>query len=83
MAVHKGDLYLYRSYLYSTDLMVVSAVMSTGKRLADNDTAIFATGQVQRELLGTPWQVRLRRVDVGPGNRDHLADIEVFRLAED
>jgi|SRR6516162_516230 class 3 adenylate cyclase len=82
VAVHRGDLYLYRSYLYSVDLMVVSAVMSAGKRLAGNDTAIFVTGQVRRELLGTPWQARLRRVDIAPGHRDYLTDIEVFRLVE-
>ena len=80
VVVHRGDLYLYRSYLYSVDLMVVSAVMGAGRRLAGNDTAIFVTGQVRRELLGTPWHARLRRVDVGPGYLDRLAEIEVFRL---
>lgn len=62
--------------------MVVSAVMSAGKQLAGNETPIFVTGQVRRELLGTPWHARLRRVDVGPGDRDRLAEIEVFRLGE-
>jgi len=32
--------------------------------------------------LGTPWQARLRRVDIAPGHRDYLTDIEVFRLVE-
>jgi len=82
LVLHRGDLYLYRSYLYSVDLMVISAVMSAGKQLSGNDTAIFVTGQVQGELRGTPWQARLRRVDVGPGRQDRLAEIEVFRLGE-
>src|SRR5206468_3624620 len=34
VALHGGDLYLYRSYLYSVDLMVISAVMSAGKRFS-------------------------------------------------
>jgi len=29
---------------------------------------------------GTPWSARLRSVDTGPGFRDRLAEIEVFRL---
>ena len=82
VVLHKGDLYLYRSYLYSVDLMVISAVMSAGKQFSGNDTAIFVTGQVQGELRGTPWQARLRHVDVGLGHRDRLAEIELFRLGE-
>ena len=62
--------------------MVISAVMSAGKQFSGNDTAIFVTGQVQEELKGTPWQARLRRVDVGQGRRDRLAEIEVFHLGK-
>jgi class 3 adenylate cyclase len=82
VAVHRGDLYLYRSYLYGIHLMVVSAVMSAGKRFAGNDTAIFVTGQVQRELKEPHWHSRLQRIDVGPGYRGRLAEIEIFRLGE-
>lgn len=78
-ALHKGALYLFRSYVYSADLMVVSAVMNAGKRSLGGDAAIFVTGLVHRELAG-PWQARLRRLDVGLGYRDRLADIEVFLL---
>jgi class 3 adenylate cyclase len=78
-ALHKGALYLFRSHVYSADLMVVSEVMNAGKRSVGGDAAVFVTGQVRRELAD-PWQARLRRLDVGPGNRDRLADIEVFRL---
>ena len=60
--------------------MVVSEVMNAGKRSVGGDAAVFVTGQVRRELMGTQWQARLRRVDVGPGRRDRLAEIEVFRL---
>jgi len=80
-ALHKGALYLFRSHVYSVDLMVVSAVMNAGKRSVGADAAVFVTGQVRRELAGQ-WQARLRRLDVGPGSGDRLADIEVFRLGE-
>ena len=61
--------------------MVVSEVMNAGKRSVGGDAAVFVTGEVRRELAGQ-WQARLRRLDVGPGSRDRLADIEVFRLGE-
>jgi len=80
-ALHKGALYLFRSHVYSADLMVVSAVVNAGKRSVGGDAAVFVTGEVRRELAGQ-WQARLRRLDVGPGSRDRLADIEVFRLGE-
>jgi class 3 adenylate cyclase len=80
VALHKGDLYLYRSYIYGADLMATSAVMTAGKRLAGNDTAIFVTGQVCRELSETSWRGRLRRVDLGTGQSRRLAEVEVFLL---
>jgi class 3 adenylate cyclase len=79
-ALHKGALYLFRSHVYSADLMVVSEVMNAGKRSVGGDAAIFVTGQVRQELVTTPWHARLRRIDTGAGNRDRLAEIEVFRL---
>jgi class 3 adenylate cyclase len=81
-ALHKGTLYLYRSYLYSADLRTVSAVVTAASRLAGADTSIFVTGQVQQELTKTPWHARLQRVDIGPGDRNHLAEIKVFRLGK-
>jgi hypothetical protein len=61
-------------------MTVVSAVMTPGKRVAGNDTAIFVTERVRREPSGTSWHTRLRRVDVGAGHRDRLVEIQVFRL---
>jgi hypothetical protein len=60
--------YLIDPIFYSVDLMAVSAVMSAGKRLVGNDTVIFVTGQVRRELWG-PMAGSAPTVDVGPGNR--------------
>jgi hypothetical protein len=79
-ALHKGALHLFRSHVYSADLMVVSEVMNAGKRSVGGDAAIFVTGQVRQELIGTSWSARLRRIHTGAGNRDRLAEIEVFRL---
>ena len=61
--------------------MVVSEVMNAGKRSVGGEAAVFVTGLVRRELAGQ-WQARLRRLDVGSGNRNRLDGIEVFRLGE-
>jgi hypothetical protein len=69
VAVHKGVLYAFRSYLYSRDLAVAVAVESATSRLPPGETSIFVTRQVQRDLGGTPWEERLQSVDVRPAPR--------------
>jgi hypothetical protein len=69
VAVHKGVLYAFRSYLYSRDLAVAVAVESATSRLPPGETSIFVTRQVQRDLMGTPWEERLQPVDVRPAPR--------------
>ena len=34
---------------------------------------------VKKDLGGTPWEARLRPVDIGPGS-PRLADVEIYRL---
>jgi len=63
VAVHKGILYAFRSYLYSRDLAVAVAVESATSRLPPGETSIFVTRQVQRDLGGTPWEERLQPVE--------------------
>src|ERR671931_841128 len=58
VAVHKGVLYAYRSYLYSRDLAVAVAVESATSRLPPGDTSIFVTERVRQALVGTPWEQR-------------------------
>ena len=54
VAVHKGVLYAFRSYLYSRDLAVAVAVESATSRLPPGATSIFVTDEVRRDLVGTP-----------------------------
>jgi class 3 adenylate cyclase len=81
VAVHKGVLYAFRSYLYSRDLAVAVAVESATSRLPPGETSIFVTRQVQRDLMGTPWEERLQPVDVRPAP-PRLAGIEIYRLGK-
>jgi hypothetical protein len=50
-------------------------------RLRPNETAIFVTGQVPLDLVGTPWHKRLQPVDVEP-IVPQLAEIKVYRLGK-
>jgi class 3 adenylate cyclase len=77
-ALHKGSLYLFRSYAYSQDLNIAAGIVDADRLRAGR--SILVTGPVQQELAGTAWSPRLQRVDIGPGRRGHLAGIEVFRL---
>jgi hypothetical protein len=79
VVVHKGALYAFRSYLYGDGLNVAVWVESATSRLPPRNGSIFVTGQVRRDLAGTPWDERLQRVDVQPTN-PRLAEIEIYRL---
>jgi hypothetical protein len=73
---------LFRSYLLGAALNVVAQVVDAARRVAGPGTAIFVTGPVERALAGTSWHERLRRIDIGSGEQNRLAEIETYRHAE-
>lgn len=79
VAVHKGDLYLFRSHLYSNDVNIVSGMVDSTRSLSGSDSSIFVTGPIQREVAGTARYPRLRPVDL-PAAPQQLAGLGVFRL---
>jgi adenylate cyclase len=79
VAVHKGVLYAFRSFLLSPDLDLATKLESATSPLASGDTSIFVTARVRAELLGTTWDGRLEPVDIGPTS-PQLALIDVYRL---
>jgi adenylate cyclase len=79
MAVHKGVLYAFRSFLLSPDLDLAANLESATNRLASGEASIFLTEHVRKELVGTTWDERLLRVDIGP-TFPRLARIRVYRL---
>jgi adenylate cyclase len=80
IAVHKGMLYAFRDFLFSRDLNIALAVELAG-RTSQDDTMVFVTGQVHRDLLGTAWEERFQRIDILP-SVPGLAGIEIYRLAK-
>jgi hypothetical protein len=84
IVVHKGELYAFRSFLYGIDLNTAVWVERAarlprqdgpqGTWSETGDTAIFVTGQVRRDLEGTPWDERLQPIT------PQLAEIEIYRL---
>ena len=79
VVVHKGVLYAFRSYLWSSDLNVAFGVERATPHLPPRDTWIFVTGPVRQDLVATPWDKRLQPVDLGP-TAPQLAEVEVYRL---
>ena len=78
-ALHKGSLFLFRSYVYSQDLNIAAGIVDA-YRLDSTGGSTLVTGPVRQELAGTAWCTRLQRVDIGAGLRGSLAGIEVFHL---
>jgi class 3 adenylate cyclase len=81
-ALHMGALLLFRSYLLGAALNIVAEVVDAAGQVTEPGTGIFVTGQVQRALAGTQWHTRLRRIDLGPGVQNRLAEIEIFHLGK-
>jgi hypothetical protein len=54
-------------------------VSPRSSRMAAGDTVVVVTGQVRRDLVGTPWDDRFQPVDAGVSVR-RLAGIELYRL---
>ena len=79
VVVHKGTLYAFRSYLWSSDLNVAFGVDRVTHRLPPRDTWIFVTGLVRQDLVATPWDKRLQPVDLGP-SAPQLTEVGVYRL---
>jgi class 3 adenylate cyclase len=79
VAVHKGDLYAFRSYLLSRDINLAFNVETATSRLESSGASIFITGRVRRDLAGTSWDERLRPADIGPRS-PRLAEIEIYRV---
>lgn len=79
VAVHKGALFAFRSYLLSRDINLTFSIEGATSGIAAGVSAIFVTGQVLAALAGTPWAARLRAVDIEPPS-PRLAGIDVYRL---
>jgi class 3 adenylate cyclase len=79
VALHKGVLYAFRDFLYSRDVNIAAAVERVGSRLSPADTIVLVTGQVRRDLVGSAWDERLQRMDIG-ASVPALAETEIYRL---
>ncbi len=79
VAVHKGRLHAFRSFLFSSDLNVAIAVEGATSRIPSDDTSIFVTGEVRRDLDGTVWGERLQPIDLRPTS-PRLTAISIYRL---
>ena len=83
VAIHRGTLYTFRSFLYGRDVWIASQLQSaSAKLLASGENGIFVTGAVHSALFATPLHNRLQPVALQPPPTI-LAGIEVYRLCDD
>jgi class 3 adenylate cyclase len=82
VAVHQGTLYAYRSYFFGQAINIAGGVQDASRTvLPPDEGAIFITGEVRRNLVGTLWDRRLELVDVGWAP-PRLPKVEIYRLGE-
>ncbi|WFU39020.1 adenylate/guanylate cyclase domain-containing protein [Bradyrhizobium sp. CB82] len=83
IALHRGTLYAFRSFLYGRDVWIASQLQSaSSKLLSDSENGIFVTDAVYSALFGTPWHNRLQPVALQPLPKPPLVGIAVYRLCE-
>jgi class 3 adenylate cyclase len=75
VAVHKGTLYAFRSYLHGRDLNVAFAIEGATQR--EPGPGVFVSGVVQRDLVGTRWETQLTLVRL-PFLPAILKDVDIF-----
>jgi class 3 adenylate cyclase len=78
VAIHKGTLNAFRSYLHSRDLNITFAVENISKRFAPAP-GIFVTEVVADDLKGTVWETRLEALVLDPVPA-RLKDTAVYQL---
>jgi hypothetical protein len=78
VAIYKGTLFAYRSYLDGSDLDVALAVEQATHSAVAASTSGFLTGVVYRDLADTQWRERLKLPEIQ--SRDRLpANITFYR----
>jgi len=78
IAVHRGTLHAFRSYLYGLDMSIVANVERATSSLITGD-GVFVTERVRDRLAGTPWYQRLQPVEL-PRRPKRLEKIPIFHL---
>jgi class 3 adenylate cyclase len=83
IGLHRGTLYVFRSFLYGRDVWIASQLQSaSAKLLESNENGIFVTGAVRSGLLGTQSHNRLQPVTSQPVPAA-LLGIELYRLCNE
>jgi class 3 adenylate cyclase len=79
IAVHKGTLYAFRSYLHGRDLNLAFNVEGATAPLLKGNDGIAVTGRVRDDLKGTPWDARLDAVPL-EAHPARLKEIGIYRV---
>lgn len=80
IALHRGTLYAFRSFLHGRDVMIASRLQSASAQLLEpGENGIFVSGAVRDALFGTAWHNRFEPITLQSPS-DLLAGIEIHRL---
>ena len=82
IAVHRGKMSVFRSFLYGEGMMVTAHVQAASVEfLPDGEAGVFVTGTVRDDLADSSWQSRLHPVSLNLRNA-RFRGLEVYRLGE-
>jgi len=69
IGVHKGDSFLFRSFLYGVDINVTVMLQALSRKVSPTTTCVLLSGKIKRAISGTEWDERVRVVEISPETR--------------
>jgi len=69
IGIHKGDSFLFRSFLYGVDINVTVMLQALSRKVSPSTTCILLSSKVRRDLTGTEWEPLVRAVEISPETR--------------
>ncbi|RZM78622.1 adenylate/guanylate cyclase domain-containing protein [Leptolyngbya iicbica] len=81
VGMHKGDIYLFRTYVYGEAFHLASGVQVLASKLTPAASSrTFVSSQVRAEIQDQDWLARLHLVDVPPKLRERFQFLEQFAV---
>lgn len=69
IGIHRGDSFLFRSFLYGVDINVTVMLQALSRKVAPNTTCVLLSGKFRRSLTGLEWNDKIRAVEISPETR--------------
>jgi class 3 adenylate cyclase len=87
VGVHRGNLNIFRTYVFSDDVQATSMLTSFRINHSDEECSILASRRIKEDAGGTNWEKKIIKIDRGETTNDFLrgldSEFEVYQFVVD